>query len=82
MSEFNDHVKTVLSKYAPEHAANQIALELLNPYGGSEVYVSIPFEERNKKIVQLSKQGVHIEKIAGEFCLTVRSVQKIIKNSK
>ncbi len=82
MSEFNDHVKTVLSKYATEKTATQIALELLNPFAGSDVYVSIPFQERNEKIVQLAKQGIHVEKIAGEFCLTVRSVQKIIKNSK
>lgn len=82
MSDFNQHVKTVLKKYAPnEQAVNQITLELLNPYGGAEVYVSIPFQERNEKIIQLAKQGVSAEKIAGEFCLTVRSVQKIIKNS-
>lgn len=81
MSEFKDHVKTILEKYTDsKEAVNQITLEILNPFGGSNVYISIPFEERNQHIVQLYKQGVTANKLAREFCLTERNVYKIVKN--
>jgi len=81
MSEFNQHVKTVLEKHIhDESTVNAIALDILNPFGGTPVYVSIPFEERNKQIKNQYRLGVSAKKIAREFSLTERSVYKIVKN--
>jgi Mor family transcriptional regulator len=83
MSEFNDHIKKVVSQYTDDDATiNKITCELLNPFGGSNVYIAIPFEERNKQIIQLHNLGTSPQKIARQFSLTVRSVYKIVKNFK
>jgi len=81
MSEFNEHVKKVVSQYTDDNdMINKITCELLNPFGGSSVYVAIPFEERNAQISKLHTQGVAPARIAREFSLTVNSVYKIVKN--
>ena len=81
MSDFNLHVKTVLEKHInDESTVNQIALDILNPYGGTPVYVSIPFKERNNKIKNQYERGVSAKKLARDFDLTERSVYKIVKN--
>ena len=53
MSEFNLHVKAVLEKHiADESMVKKIEFEILQPFGGEPVYISIPFKERNEKIKQ------------------------------
>lgn len=81
MSEFKQHIKSVLEKYKfSKENVSLIVFEMLDEYSGGDVYIPIPYQERNESIVMHAKNGISIKKIAHDFGLTVRSVEKIIKN--
>ena len=82
MNEFKQHLRSVLEKHISKDAANDAVFEILKEFAGSNVYISIPFQERNEKIVSLSQTGISTKKLAHEFSLTVRSIEQIIKNFK
>lgn len=82
MNEFKQHLKSVLEKHISKDAANDAVFEILNEFAGSNVYISIPFYERNEKIVVQYQNGISTKKLAREFNLTVRSIEQIVKNFK
>lgn len=81
MSEFKQHIKSVLEKYElNKEKISLIIFEVLDEFSGEDVYIPIPYQERNEAIVTQAKNGISTKKIAHEFGLTVRSIEKIIKN--
>lgn len=80
MSEFNQVLKRILKNHLPTELSEQIEFEICNEFAGEKVYVSQPFELRNKRIIEFAKTGHNIASIAQFFNITEKSVKQIIKN--
>lgn len=84
MSEFNQVLQRILKKHLSCHVSTDVVenieFELCSEFAGEKVYISQPFEIRNRRIVDMAKTGHHILAIAQYYDLTEKSVKQIIKN--
>jgi len=69
-----------LTELAASALADEIALEVRNEVGGSEIYIPSPNRNARNQAIRAAFRGNNLDELAKQYSLSRRQVERIVHN--